>query len=133
MWTKEHRAKALAETSVLKRYPSDLTNDEWSVIAPLMPAASRIRRPCSVGLREVINAIRQAALLRGSKAPNNSKVFQRHVDMQRYEKRKNMNILQQEVDERSTLAGNNKMELLLFYLGSERSGGSSELYGINVF
>lgn len=44
-----------------------------------------------------------------------------------------MNILQQEVDERSKLAGNNKMELLLFRLGSEKSGGVSELYGINVF
>src|SRR6476620_1109698 len=58
MWTKEHRAKALARTRVLKRYPSDLTDDEWSVIAPLMPAASRIGRPRSVDLREVINAIR---------------------------------------------------------------------------
>lgn len=44
-----------------------------------------------------------------------------------------MNILQQEVDERSRLAGNNKMELLLFRLGSGSSGGASELYGINVF
>ncbi|MFS0757488.1 IS5 family transposase [Noviherbaspirillum sp. 1P10PC] len=58
MWTKEHRAKALARTRELKRYPSDLTDDEWLVIAPLMPAASRIGRPRSVDLREVINAIR---------------------------------------------------------------------------
>lgn len=58
MWTKEHRAKALARTRELKRYPSDLTDDEWSVIAPLMLAPSRIGRPRSVNLREVINAIR---------------------------------------------------------------------------
>jgi putative transposase len=58
MWTKEHRAKALARTKEIKRYPSDLTDDEWSVIAPLMPAASRTGRPRSVDLREVINAIR---------------------------------------------------------------------------
>ena len=58
MWTKEHRAKALARTRELKRYPSDLTDDEWSVIAPLMPAPSRIGRPRSADQREVINAIR---------------------------------------------------------------------------
>lgn len=29
MWTKEHRAKAQARTRELKRYPSDLTDDEW--------------------------------------------------------------------------------------------------------
>lgn len=48
MWTKEHRAKAVARTRELKRYPSDLTDDEWSVIAPLMPAASRTGRPRGV-------------------------------------------------------------------------------------
>lgn len=53
--------------------------------------------------------------------------------MEGSDKWKDMNILQQEIDDRSRLAGNNKMELLLFRLGSERSGGSSELYGINVF
>jgi transposase len=61
MWTKEHRAKAVARTRELKRYPSDLTDDEWAVIAPLMPAASRIGRPRGVDLREVINAIRYLA------------------------------------------------------------------------
>jgi hypothetical protein len=58
MWTKEHRAKAAARTRKFKRYPSDLTDDERSVIAPLMPAASHTGRPRGVDLREVINAIR---------------------------------------------------------------------------
>jgi putative transposase len=53
MWTKEHRAKAVARTKELKRYRSDLSDDEWSVIAPLMPAASRTGRPRGVYLREV--------------------------------------------------------------------------------
>lgn len=37
MWTKKHRAKAVARTKELKRYPSDLTEDEWSVIAVAVP------------------------------------------------------------------------------------------------
>lgn len=44
-----------------------------------------------------------------------------------------MNTLQQDIDERSKLAGNNQLELLLFRLGGHRDGGSAELYGINVF
>jgi putative transposase len=58
MWTKEHRAKAVARTREFERYPSDLSDDECSVIAPLMPSASRTGRPRGVDLREVINAIR---------------------------------------------------------------------------
>jgi two-component system chemotaxis response regulator CheV len=44
-----------------------------------------------------------------------------------------MKTVQQEVDERSTLAGTNKFELLLFRLGGDRNGERSELFGINVF
>ena len=62
MWTKEHRAKALARPRERKCYPCDLTDDEWSVIAPLMRDASRIGRPRSVDLREVINAVRYLVL-----------------------------------------------------------------------
>jgi transposase len=41
-----------------KRYPTDLTDEEWERIAPLLPKpAKRGRRP-SVDLREVLNAIR---------------------------------------------------------------------------
>lgn len=42
----------------LKRYPTDLTDAEWSLIEPLMPAASRRGRPREVDLREVVNALR---------------------------------------------------------------------------
>jgi transposase len=41
-----------------KRYPSDLTDDEWDRIAPLMPAPGRRGRPREVDFREVINAVR---------------------------------------------------------------------------
>jgi transposase len=41
-----------------KRYPSDLTDEEWERIAPLMPKPGRRGRPREVEFREVINAIR---------------------------------------------------------------------------
>ena len=44
-----------------------------------------------------------------------------------------MKSVQQEVDERTNLAGTNKFELLLFRLGGDASGNHSELFGINVF
>jgi len=44
-----------------------------------------------------------------------------------------MKSVQQEVDERSNLAGTNKFELLLFRLGGDDKGEHSELFGINVF
>jgi two-component system chemotaxis response regulator CheV len=43
-----------------------------------------------------------------------------------------MSALLTEIDERSSLAGTNKFELLLFRLGND-SGGRNELFGINVF
>lgn len=44
-----------------------------------------------------------------------------------------MHTMQQEVDERSNLAGTNKFELLLFRLGEHAHGQRNELFGINVF
>ena len=41
-----------------KRYPSDLTEEEWEQIAPLMPKPGRRGRPREVEFREVINAVR---------------------------------------------------------------------------
>jgi transposase len=42
----------------LKRYPTDLTDEEWSLIAPLLLAPARKGRPRKTDLREVVNAIR---------------------------------------------------------------------------
>jgi two-component system, chemotaxis family, chemotaxis protein CheV len=44
-----------------------------------------------------------------------------------------MKTVQDEVEERTRLTGNNKCELLLFHLGDGRTGGQRELYAINVF
>ena len=39
------------------RYPSDLTDAEWALIAPLLPPARPGGRPRTTDLREVVNAI----------------------------------------------------------------------------
>jgi len=44
-----------------KRYPTDLTDEEWSKIAPLLPRAPKRGRRRSVDLREILNAIRYMA------------------------------------------------------------------------
>ena len=41
-----------------KRYPCDLTDEEWARIAPLMPKPGRMGRPRETDFREVINAVR---------------------------------------------------------------------------
>ena len=40
-----------------KPYPSDLTNDEWAIIEPLMPPEKPGGRKRTVNLREVVNGI----------------------------------------------------------------------------
>ncbi len=40
-----------------RRYPSDMTDDQWSRIAPLLPASAEMGRPRHVELREVVNGI----------------------------------------------------------------------------
>ena len=54
MWTAEHR-RAAARKGL--RYPSDLTDAEWALVAPLIPPAKRGGRPRSVDLREIVNAL----------------------------------------------------------------------------
>ena len=54
MWNPEHRAAA---DRCGLRYPSDLTNAEWALVAPLIRPAKRGGRPRSVNLREVLNAV----------------------------------------------------------------------------
>lgn len=44
-----------------KRYPSDLTDEEWTRIAPLLPRPARRGRKPAVDLREILNAIRYMA------------------------------------------------------------------------
>jgi hypothetical protein len=44
-----------------KRYPSDLTDEEWQRILPLLPEPPTRGRKVSVDLREMLNAIRYMA------------------------------------------------------------------------
>jgi transposase len=54
MWKPEHRCAA--ERHGL-RYPSDLTDAEWALVGPMIPAAKHGGRPRDVNVREVLNAI----------------------------------------------------------------------------
>jgi transposase len=54
MWNPEHRQAAKRHGL---RYPSDLTDAEWALIAPMIPPARRGGRPRDVDVREVLNAI----------------------------------------------------------------------------
>ena len=54
MWKPEHR---LAADRSRLRYPSDLNDAEWTLIAPLIPPARRGGRRRSVNVREILNAI----------------------------------------------------------------------------
>src|SRR5262245_9768014 len=40
-----------------KRYPSDLSDGQWAILEPLIPAARPGGRPRGVDLREVVNAL----------------------------------------------------------------------------
>lgn len=44
-----------------KRYLSDLTDEEWTIVRPLLPAAPRRGRKPATDLREVLNALRYMA------------------------------------------------------------------------
>ena len=54
MWKPEHR---LAADRRGLRYPSDLTDAEWALVAPLIRPAKRGGRPRTADVREVLNAI----------------------------------------------------------------------------
>src|SRR5208283_562238 len=58
MWTEQSRGRMAKIAKKTKRYPSDLTDEEWDQIAPLMPKPGRRGRRREVDFREVINAVR---------------------------------------------------------------------------
>src|SRR5271163_1329664 len=61
MWTPATRGRMATIEKKTKRYPSDLTDEEWARIEPFLPRASKAGRPIEVDLREVLNAIRYMA------------------------------------------------------------------------
>jgi transposase len=54
MWTAKNRGRY--DRSKL-RYPSDLTDDEWALVEPLIPPAKRGGNKRHVDVREVMNGI----------------------------------------------------------------------------
>jgi transposase len=54
MWTVERRQ---AHDRAGLRYPSDLTDAEWALVAPFIPPAKRGGRRRTVDVREVLNGI----------------------------------------------------------------------------
>jgi transposase len=54
MWTTEHRKTYVRDP---KGYPSNLTDQEWAVLEPLIPAATPGGRPRKTDMREAMNAI----------------------------------------------------------------------------
>ena len=54
MWTIKNRARYNRDHL---RSPSDVTEEEWAVIAPLIPPARRGGRKRSVDIREVFNGV----------------------------------------------------------------------------
>ncbi len=58
MWTEDSRSRQAKIAKKTKRYPSDLTDEEWSGIEPFLPKTAAVGSPRRVDLREVLNAIR---------------------------------------------------------------------------
>lgn len=54
MWTTENRPRYNRDT---QRYPSDLTDEEWAHVAPLIPPAKHGGRKRQVEERAVVNGI----------------------------------------------------------------------------
>ncbi|MFN7760315.1 MAG: transposase [Pseudanabaena sp.] len=45
-------------------YNTDLSNEEWEIIAPMLPKPSKLGRPPKTYFREVVNGIFYIALIR---------------------------------------------------------------------
>ena len=54
MWTAENRAKYNRDHL---RYPSDLTDEEWAIVKPLIPPAKRGGGKRRVDMRAVVNGV----------------------------------------------------------------------------
>ena len=54
MWTPNHRRAADRRGL---RYPNDLTDDKWAIVAPMIPPGRHGGRKRSANVREVLNGI----------------------------------------------------------------------------
>ena len=59
MWTPENRSRhRVARPKAKRSYPPDVSDQEWALIAPLLPGLAYTGRPRAPSLRNVINALR---------------------------------------------------------------------------
>ena len=63
MWTTENRQRYNRDKL---RYPSDMTDEEWSWVEPLIPSAKRGGRRREVDVREVLNGHCHVNLVRAA-------------------------------------------------------------------
>ena len=54
MWTDQNRSRYHRDKL---RYPSDLTDEKWALLQPLIPPGELGGRPRSVDVREIINGL----------------------------------------------------------------------------
>ena len=54
MWTDENRAKYNRDKL---RYPSDVTDEEWAHVEPIIPPAKRGGRKREANMREMLNGV----------------------------------------------------------------------------
>jgi putative transposase len=59
MWTKEQRKRQAAFAQ--RRYPTDLSDEEWARVRPFLPRPAKRGRKRRVDLREILKAIRYLA------------------------------------------------------------------------
>lgn len=61
MWTEASRGRMADLEKRSKRYPTDLTDEEWALVRVFLPARPRRGRKPATDLREVLNALRYLA------------------------------------------------------------------------
>ena len=57
MWTPATLGRMAEIEQKTKRYPTDLTEEEWARIRRFLPSLAKNGRPVETDLREVLNAI----------------------------------------------------------------------------
>ena len=73
MWTKEAR---IQHASREERYPSDVTDTEWAIIAPMIPPQRQGVGHRETDMREVMNAVRYVCV-RDANGGSCRKIFHR--------------------------------------------------------
>jgi transposase len=58
MWTQEQRVRHKVVRKERRGYPTDISDKEWKLMEPLLPAPARTGRPRKTDLRQIINALR---------------------------------------------------------------------------